>query len=155
MKQDVLNRGGAPVGFLSQLGPVEAGAVLYLRLWCSGARFQAQAKDDFAKSLGIKNGNHAFKSFIELFNLYSGQARRPLMHHDVHCKCLGADEACFANFIGYASEGDREDAFLLASTVVRPDLAPSLINFAAEFGMALKRMAHTPTIYAEEAMTIH
>jgi hypothetical protein len=53
------------------------------------------------------------------------------------------------------SEGDREDAFLLASTVVRPDLAPSLINLAAEFGMALKRMAHTPTIHAEEAITIH
>ena len=61
MKQDPLNRGGAPVGLLSQLGPVEAGAVLYLRLWCSGSIFQAQAKDDFAKSLGIKNGNHAFK----------------------------------------------------------------------------------------------
>ena len=155
MKQDGLNRGGAPVGYLSQLGPVEAGAVLYLRLWCSGSRSQAQAKDDFTKSLGIKHGNHAFESFIALLNLYSGQARRPLMHHDLHCKFLGADEACFSNFIGYASDGAREDAFLLASTIVRPDLAPSLINLAVEFGMALRRMAYTPASYAEEAMTVH
>ena len=30
------HRGGAPVGYITDLGPIEAGVVLYLRLWRDG-----------------------------------------------------------------------------------------------------------------------
>ena len=135
------HRGGAPVGYVTELGPVEAGAVLYLRLWCDGPDTQAQVWNDFATALGPENGRKAVRSFERLCDLYVRHGRRPFMRHQVTCRCLGADESCFANFIGYASEGEREDAFLIATTIVRPDMAPSLVGLAQEFGLALRRMA--------------
>jgi len=135
------HRGGAPVGFVTELGPVEAGAVLYLRLWCDGPDAQAQVWNDFATALGPRYGREALKSFETLCDLCARHGRRPLMRHDVTCKCLGADESCFANFVGYASEGDREDALMIATTIVRPDMAAMLVSLAQDFGLALKRMA--------------
>ena len=63
------------------------------------------------------------------------------MRHHVACKCLGADEPCFANFIGYASEGECENALLIAATIVQADVAPPLVYPAQEFGLAFRRMA--------------
>lgn len=135
------HRGGAPVGYVTELGPVEAGAVLYLRLWCEGPDAQAQVWSDFATALGSEGGRKALKSFECLCDMCVRHGRRPLMRHHVTCKCLGADESCFANFIGYASEGAREDALLIATTIVSPDMAPALVGLAQDFGLALKRMA--------------
>ncbi|WP_425456116.1 hypothetical protein [Aliishimia ponticola] len=147
------HRGGAPVGFVTELGPVEAGAVLYLRLWCDGPESQDQVQNDFATALGPHQGRLAVKSFEQLCALCTRHARRPLMRHHVSCKCLGADESCFANFIGYASEGEREDALMIATTMVNPNMAPALVGLAQEFGLALRCMAvkagnsfDTPTI---------
>ncbi|MEM9433059.1 MAG: hypothetical protein AAGA12_03995 [Pseudomonadota bacterium] len=143
------HRGGAPVGYVTELGPVEAGAVLYLRLWCDGPDAQAQVWSDFATALGPEKGRKALKSFETLCDLCMRHGRRPLMRHHVNCKCLGGDESCFANFVGYASEGEREDALLIATTIVRPDMAPALVGAAQDFGLALRRMAikahHTDT----------
>lgn len=143
------HRGGAPVGFVTELGPVEAGAVLYLRLWCDGPEAQAQVWNDFAAVLGAQTGRKVLRSFETLCNLCVRHGRRPLMRHHVTCKCLGADESCFANFIGYASEGAHEDALLIATTLVRPDMAPPLVGLAQEFGLALRRM----TTNARDPMT--
>jgi hypothetical protein len=63
------------------------------------------------------------------------------MRHQPRCKCLGADEACFANLVSCATEGDREDAMLIATLMVRPDFAPHLAEAAQVFGLGLKRMA--------------
>jgi len=135
------HRGGAPVGLVTELGPVEAGAVLYLRLWRDGPEAQLQVWNDFATALGPECGRKALRSFECLCDLCVQHGRRPLMRHHVSCKCLGGDEACFANFIGYASEGEREDALLIATTLVRPDMAPSLAGLAQDVGLALRQMA--------------
>ena len=134
------HRGGAPVGFVAELGPVEASAVFYFRLWSDGPHSQARVWDDFATLLGVEAGRQALNSFETLHRLCAQHGRRPLMRHNVDCKCLGADESCFANFIGYASEGVREDALLIATTIVRPDMAPSIVELAQDFGLALRRM---------------
>lgn len=134
-------RGGTPVGYLAELPAVEAGAVLYLRLWCGGATARARVREDFATALGTGAGHRAVQAFEELCELCVRHGRRPLMRHQVGCRCLGADESCFANFIGYASEGAREDALLIATNIVRPDMAGALVGLAEDFGMALKRMA--------------
>ncbi|MEO1249057.1 MAG: hypothetical protein AAFW76_04380, partial [Pseudomonadota bacterium] len=69
--------------------------------------------------------------------------RRPLLRHSVACKCLGGDEATFANIVGFASDGGREDAFLIAANLVRPDMAAAIVALAESFGLALKRMMST------------
>ncbi|MCH2077541.1 MAG: hypothetical protein MK180_11820 [Rhodobacteraceae bacterium] len=138
-----LPRGGAPVGLLSELDCVEAGAVIYLRLWSEGPDEQAMVCQEFDALLGYEKGRNATESFGKLCEICARHCRRPLLRHGLNCKCLGADEACFANFVGYATDGEREDAFLLAATMVRPNMASALVTLAQDFGLALKSMARS------------
>jgi len=143
-------RGAAPVGFIDDLNAVEAGAVLFLRLWSDGPGAQARVRRDFITALGAEHGQRPFDAFQALFEICARHGRRPLMRHDVACRCLGADESCFATVLGYASEGASEDAMLLAASLVRPDMAGALAGLAQEVGLALRRMslirAATPAI---------
>jgi hypothetical protein len=149
MNAMVRPRGGAAIGVLEDLDPVEAAAVLYLRLWCDGAGAQLQVQRDFDRTLGAAHGETALGSLQQLCRLCAEHGRRPLMRHGVGCRCLGADEACFAHFVAAASEPDSEDAILIATLLVRPDLAPCLVDAARTLGLALRRMAiaerRTPT----------
>ncbi len=134
-------RGAVPVGLLTEVGPVEAAAVIYLRLWCDGEDGRGKVAEDFCAMLGPRDGNAATEDFDQLCDLSMRHGRRPFMRHQLTCKCLGGDEACFANFIAAASEGQREDAMLLATLMVRPDMASCLVGLAESFGIALRRMA--------------
>ena len=141
MNAHVRHRGGAPVGMVADLDPVEAGLVIYLRLYCSGPEARHQAERDFALSLGPDHGPEALESLGQICSLCADHGRRPLMRHGSSCKCLGADEACLANIVGAAGTGDREEAMLLASLMVRADMAPRLAGLAETLGLALARMA--------------
>ncbi len=134
------SRGGAAVGRLTDLAPIEAGAVMYLRLWSEGARGRADAASDFDIALGADQGRAAMLTLDRLCSLCASHGRRPLIHHGLGCACLGADENCFAQMIAAASEGAREDAMMIASLIVRPDFAPALASLSEELGMALRRM---------------
>lgn len=155
MNAMVPHRGSATVGYLAELDPVEAGAVLYLRLWGDGPAAQARVRTEFETALGPKCGRDALRSFDCLLNMCIRHGRRPLIRHDVTSKCLGADESCFATFIGYASEGEREDALLIATTIVRPDMAPSLVGLAQDFGLALRRMTIRSDTPNTTSRTLH
>ena len=134
------NRGGVPVGFVAELDAIEAASVVYLRLWCDGPQSRSLIEADFVEGLGQASGKAAFKSFEDLTRMCIRHGRRPLMHHAVQCKYVGSDEACFANFIASAVEGDREDALMIATLLARPDVAPIIASLATQFGLALKRM---------------
>lgn len=140
MMQFENRRGSTPVGILDELGGVEAASVRYLRLWQDGPRAKARVWSDFFECLGSEQGQHALQSFDELCGLCARHGRRPLMCHAVECACLGSDESCFANFIATASEGAREDAMLIATLLVRADMAPMVAALASEVGLALKRI---------------
>ncbi|WP_286134737.1 hypothetical protein [Neptunicoccus cionae] len=149
-------RGGAPVGFLSELGPLEAAAVIYLRLWCSSAQTQARAVSDFEAMLGPDNGSRVAAALAQICQACSIHGRRPLMRHHVDCTCLGGDESCFANFIAAATEGEREDAFLFASNIVRPDIALNLVTTARDFGLGLRMMGDAACVPPEpRSNTLH
>ncbi|WP_377190845.1 hypothetical protein [Ruegeria meonggei] len=133
-------RGGAAVGRLSDLSPLEAGAVMYLRLWGDGTNGRADAASDFEIALGADCGRAAMLTLDRLCSLCANYGRRPLIRHGLGCSCLGADENCFAQMIASASEGAREDAMMMASLIVRPDFAPALAALSEEMGMLLRRM---------------
>lgn len=141
MKHEIISRGGAPVGHLAELNAIEAGAVIYWRLWATGPNGQRKTHADFCRVLGQKNGLEAVNALAQIFDICVRHGRRPLMRHDLDCKCLGADESCIANFIGYASECRREDAALIATWIVTPDLCMPMAALAQTFGLALRRMA--------------
>lgn len=141
MTEETTLRGGAPVGYLAELGPVEAGAIFYFRMWCNGPEERAQAQSDFAIALGVQDGRAALQALDDLCTACARHGRRPLVRHQVSCGCVGADESCFANFVAAASEGEHEDAMLIATLIVRPDIAPCIVSMAESLGCALRRMA--------------
>jgi len=63
--------------------------------------------------------------------------RRPLMRHAPECPCRGADEAALAHLVAAAATQQREDAMLIAISLVRPDLAPILVSQAQALGLTL------------------
>ncbi len=133
-------RGGAPVAMLTDLDSVAAASVIYLRMWCNGPETQVDVWNDLANALGSQRGRKALETFEDLCGLCARHGRRPLMRHAVQCKCIGADEACFANFIATAADGERDDAMLIATLLVRADVAPIIASLATDFGLALKQM---------------
>lgn len=134
-------RGGAPIGVLTDLDPVEASAVRFLRLWSEGPESRDVLQAEVLASLGEDHGRHAYDCMGSLFGLCARHCRRPLARHALDCECLGADEGCFANFIACAAEGAREDAMLIATLLVRADMAPSVAALAQDVGLAFARMA--------------
>ena len=48
---------------------------------------------------------------------------------------------CFANFVMTAATGERDDAMLIATLLVRPDVAPVVTSVATEVGLALCQMS--------------
>ncbi len=111
-----------------------------LRQWMAGSAARLEICHQLSQSLGHDPALEALEALEQICDLCGRYARRPLMRHQVNCKCLGADEACFANFVAFATEGAREDAMLIATLLVRPDLAPCLVGLAQNLGLALKRL---------------
>lgn len=134
-------RGGAAVGRLDELGAVEAGAVLCLRLWCAGDGAERAA---FEAETGPFGGREALSAIGSLCALCLSYGRRPLMRHHLTCACLGGDEACIAQLVAAALSGDRDDAMMIAVLVVRADMAPTAVQLAERAGAALARLAVTP-----------
>lgn len=132
------SRGGAPVGFISELPQVDAASVCFLRLWCESAETRHQADEDLYDLLGPRHGPVAVDSLRQMCEVFSQFARRPVMRHHSGCSCLGADEACFANLVSEAATGQREDALMFAMLMVRADFAPVLVGLAEQFGLALQ-----------------
>ncbi|PTW52212.1 hypothetical protein [Rhodovulum kholense] len=141
MTADPNRRGGAAVGYLTDLDPVEAGAVRCLRLWADGDAAQRELRRELADRLGPLQGRAAAESLNTICTLCAMYGRRPLMRHSACCPCLGADESCFATFVAAAGAGDREDAMLMAAMLVRADLAPGLVDPATRLGLALRHLA--------------
>ncbi|MBV0911860.1 hypothetical protein [Anianabacter salinae] len=139
-------RGGAPVGLVADLAPVEAWAVACLRRWNDGPDAQEDILREIVGQLGARHGETAMCAFQDLCILCARYGRRPMMRHQSGCKCLGSDEACFANFIGAAADGAREDALMMAMLLVRADIAPCLVGLAETVGLALRRM----TLHADD-----
>ena len=134
-------RGAAAVGRLTDLDPVEAGAVLYLRLSWNNVDALEMLTADFTAVLGPVAGEAAATGFQQLASLCQTHARRTLCPHAISCACLGGDEACFASMVSSAAEGAREEALMMALLLVRADVAPMVTALAQDAGLALRRMS--------------
>ncbi|MHA3976976.1 hypothetical protein ACW9UR_04750 [Halovulum sp. GXIMD14794] len=130
-------RGGAPVAVLDTLPPCEARAVTWLRLWCDGPEGQAQVWASASSSLGAGRATASLTAFERVLNLILEHGRRGLMRHSIGCGCVGADEAVFAQFLALTAKGEDEDAMMIASLLVRADMAPVLVGLGREAALGL------------------
>lgn len=151
-------RGGAAVGLLTDLPPLEAGAVRYFRYWFSGSEARADLRQAFSGTLAPDLADSAFDCFGQLCDFCVTHGRRPLVRHGMTCSCLGADENCFANLVAAATQGEVADAELLASLIVTPQKAQTLSTLAAQTGLFLQRMTNgvpQRRCYRPGSATIH
>lgn len=133
-------RGGTPVGTLDNLPSSEARLIRMFRGWCDGADSQAAIWHDLAAALGPGAARSALASLEHLLRLFAEGGRRPLMRHHGACRCVGSDEAVFARLVALAAGGEREEAMLLASHLLRADLLPAAVALAQTLGLHLVRM---------------
>ena len=129
--------GAAQVGVLTDLCPVERSAVIALRAWCDGPDGQTYVWQCFAAHHGPERGAAALRCFESLSRLVLRNARRPLAHHSVCCRCAGADECWFARLISLAGENAREDALMLALAFVQPHVALEVVHLAQQVALLL------------------
>ncbi len=134
-------RGGAAIGHVQDLDPLAASVVHCLRKVSEGGTGQTQLKSELARSQGPWQGKETLCALRQICDLCARYGRRPVECHQADCAVLGADEACMAHFIANATEGKREDAMMMATLLVRPDMAPGLTALAERFGLGLKQSA--------------
>lgn len=146
MRTATHRRGAAPVGYVADLEPVEASAVRGLRAWSDGPESFQAYRAQLGDKVGRDNAESIGETLALLCDLCVRHGRRPLARHHATCKCLGADESCFANLVAAAGEGAHEDAMLLATLLVRTDFAPCMIGLAANLGSALRLTTCAPNM---------
>jgi len=151
-------RGGAPVGVLSELDPIESTAVRHLRQWFASPESRLEMRDDVSCLLSPEMTDVALETFGLICMFCVQHSQRPLVHHSLKCTCLGADESCFSKMIGAAADGQVNDTMLFASLIVRPSMARELLPLVSEFGFLLRQMTATmppPLAQRPAASTLH
>lgn len=132
--------GAAPVGSLPDMAPHDVNFIIAFRLWNNGVDGQSMLWNLVASQLGPNRARGTLRNFESLMRLCHSHGRRPLMHHAVTCRCAGSDECCLANFINVAATGAREDALMIAMTILRADMAPCALAMAQQIGLAMKNL---------------
>jgi hypothetical protein len=109
-----------------------------LRLWCAGPEGRGEARRELARH-GEAAADRLVADIDALLLAMASGARRPLLGHAPECPCAGGDECVFARFVVLAAEGAREEAVLMATLLVRADLALLLVGLAEAVGLGLMR----------------
>ena len=135
-------RGGAAVGILADMPPLERGVVHLLRQWCDGEAGRIAIAEDFTAIFGAEQAAHEVNALAHLITLMVQMGRRPLMRHHTQCACLGGDESVFAQMVAAATAGDREDAMAFALTMLPPDIAYEAVQVAERVGHAALVIIH-------------
>lgn len=131
--------GAAPLGRLVDLPPLERQVVVYVRLWSEGVWGRTEIRADLAARHGAECAGSAAQALDALLRTAVAHARRPLIRHGLGCPCAGADECVFARFVALAAGRAREDAVLIASLLIRADMAMILARQAQTLGLTLMR----------------
>jgi len=141
MIEESLAHGAGAVGRVDDLPRIEAGAVHALRLWFSGPAGKAVVWNRLAHRFGPREGRARLRALERCLALMVDGARRPIMRHGLACPCLGADEWVLARMFAAAARTDRGGAMLLACDLVRPDVAPAMIDHAGRVAPCLAFLA--------------
>lgn len=150
-------RGAAPVAQLADLQDEEIWVVAAIRLWSEqeGAG-NAALVEAVAGQVGSERGCRVLSLFNDLMALMADHARRPILRHKPSCSCVGTDEAVFVNFVSAATHGPREDAMLIATLLMRPDMAAIAVSLAQSLGLELRRgLARARSARRIHGVTLH
>lgn len=136
-----LTAGAVAVGTLTTMDPAGALAVLLFRDWRDGPIGRERAGAVIAEALDARAARDAIGAWDALLDELDRHARRPLAAHGIGCACVGADEAIVAQALSLAARGEREDAMLIFSLIMRADRLPCVMAAAETAGRAVMRCA--------------
>lgn len=143
--------GAAPVGRVLDLRPFELQIAIYLRLWCTGKRGQAEVWQDLVARLEEPDAAAALRAFEAFVRALLAGARRPLARHAVDCPCLGGDEAAIVRAVALAAAGDREDAAMILTWTMKPGAVDALVLQAEDAGLRIAAGSLPPRCFAPGA----
>lgn len=157
--QQINHPGGVAVGNLRNVALWEAELIINLRLWCSGLSGRARLYEVFTARLPSESAVQELEIFECLLTSISIYAHRPIVHHDVECACIGADEQIFVHLIANASSGDLREASLIATLLVGAAKAEHIALMAAQVGQCTKKMvanrSHVLTAEMPKSVQLH
>ncbi|MCY4336343.1 MAG: hypothetical protein OXC60_16935 [Litoreibacter sp.] len=140
MIQDRFSKGGAAIGVLNRMEAWEANLILNLRLWLDGTEGQTRVWSEYRKALSGLEAQNECRAFETLITTIASTAPRPLVRHEVHCVCAGADECTFLHLVRCASDGDLYDAALMAALLAGPSRAEQIALLAGQVGTCARKL---------------
>ena len=133
-------KGGSPVTVISDLSWEEHLVIYYFRCCFDGSEALLEVHEEFRFYLGIEIANKTIGALQFLFSKLQNNGRRRLVRHDLNCKCVGADENCFAQLVTRSTCVDKKDAILIGTLLTDADLAPELVYAAEDFAAGVKAL---------------
>lgn len=131
--------GTAPTTRLSELTPLNARFVHYLRLWEEGETGVSRIGEELTGHLGPAKGERVAEIWCALCDLLAQYGHRPLEIMPAGSTGITGDEAGFAQLVALAAETRREDAMFAALMMVRPDITPIVISLATQAGLSIRQ----------------
>ena len=133
METKTPTKGGSPVAVISDLSWEEHLVIYYFRCCFEGSEALLEVHEEFRFYLGTEIANKTIGALQFLFSKLQNNGRRRLVRHDLNCKCVGADENCFAQLVTRSTCVDKKDAILIGILLTDADLAPELVYAAEDF----------------------
>ena len=133
-------KGGSPVAIMSDLSWEEHLAIYYFRCCFVGSEALLEIHEEFRFYLGTETANKTIGALQFLFAKLQNGGRRRLVSHDLNCKCVGADENCFAQLVTRSTYTDKNDAILIGILLTDADLAPELVYAAEDFAQGVQAL---------------
>lgn len=141
MRHESATGGGFAVAAMDSLPPSEATVVACLRLWAAPDAGPEAVWRALSRAMGAAHGAACHRALADLMEMLHRHGRRPIVRHDAGCGCVGADEAVLAHFVTTAATGEREDAILIASLLVRGPMILPFAELGRQAGLLLHRAA--------------
>lgn len=117
-------------------GP-EAQLLSMLRLWRLGPEAQQEVWTDLADALGPPRARACLSAFETFVSHLFPATWMPAAVNEPNSETLSADEDAICRIVMSATEGEREEALLHASFLVRPDALLPLVHAAERTGLPL------------------
>ena len=133
-------KGGSPVAVISDLSWEEHLVIYYFRCCFDGSEALLEVHEEFRFYLGIEIANKTIGALQFLFSKLQNNGRRRLVSHELNCKCVGADENCFAQLVTRSTYTDKNDAILIGILLTDADLAPELVYAAEDFAQGVQAL---------------
>ena len=133
-------KGGSPVAIMSDLSWEEHLVIYYFRCCFEGSEALLEIHEEFRFYLGTEKANKTIGALQFLYNKLQNNGRRRLVSHDLNCKCVGADENCFAQLVTRSTYTDKKDSILIGVLLTDADLAPELVYAAEDFAVGVQAL---------------